>query len=142
MKPTLLIGLDVGTKTIGVARSERGSGHVRPWFTLKREGVARDVEKLSVRLDEGGLIDAIVVGMPYQLDGAEGRTARLARQIGEALAARGRAVHYQDERYSTVEASRRLHERGLDSRGQRAVIDQAAAAVILEDWLRAASRAE
>lgn len=141
MKPTLLIGLDVGTKTIGVARSERGSGHVRPWFTLKREGVARDVEKLSVRLDEGGLIDAIVVGMPYQLDGAEGRTARLARQIGEALAARGRAVHYQDERYSTVEASRRLHERGLDSRGQRAVIDQAAAAVILEDWLRAASRA-
>lgn len=141
MKAPLIVGLDVGTKTIGVAVSERGSGHVRPWFTLQRAGVARDVEKLCLRIAEGGVIDAFVVGLPYQLDGGEGRTARLARQIGEALSARGHAVHYQDERYSTLEASRRLHERGLDSRGQRAVIDQAAAAVILEDWLRTAPEA-
>jgi putative Holliday junction resolvase len=139
VKPALWIGLDVGTKTIGVARSERGSGHVRPWFTLKRTGVAKDVEKLQQRITEEGVIEAIVVGLPLQLDGEEGRTARLARQIGDAFAALGPTVHYQDERYSTVEASRRLHERGLDSRGQRAVIDQAAAAVILEDWLRASA---
>ncbi len=76
--------------------------------------------------------------LPYELDGAEGRSARLARQIGVALGARtGLPIHYQDERYSTVEASRKLTEQGLNSRQQRSVIDQAAAAVILQDWLDA-----
>jgi putative Holliday junction resolvase len=81
-------------------------------------------------------VRAVVVGLPYELDGAEGRSARLARQVGEALgSASGLQIHYQDERYSTVEASRRLREAGHSAKAQRKIIDQAAAAVILEDWL-------
>ena len=77
------------------------------------------------------------------LEGNEGRSARLARQVGEALGARtGLPIHYQDERYSTVEASRRLSEQCLSARDQRAVIDQAAAAVILQDWLDAAAKTD
>ena len=129
------IGLDVGTKTIGLARARQGLPHVQPWSTLRREGVRTDVARLVAQLRPLGPIAAIIVGLPFDLDGNEGRSARLARQIAEALQQQGFTVHLQDERYTTVEASRRLHERGLDSRAQRGVIDQAAAAVILEDWM-------
>jgi putative Holliday junction resolvase len=82
-------------------------------------------------------VEAIVVGLPYKLDDTEGRSARLARQIGEAIKeATGLTVHYQDERYSTVVAEEKLIASGYDGRQRKAIIDQAAAAVILDDWLK------
>jgi len=78
----------------------------------------------------------VVVGLPYELDGTEGRSARLARQIGEALGeASGVPIHYQDERYSTVVAEERLRMAGRNARRRKETIDQAAAAVILGDYL-------
>ena len=128
-----ILGLDVGTKTIGVARARGRMAF--PVTTLRRKSVRHDTEQLYQICRKNG-VTAVVVGLPLELDGGEGRSARLARQIGEALAARtGLPVHYQDERYSTVEASRRLTEQGLSARQQRSVIDQAAAAVILQDWI-------
>lgn len=131
-----ILALDVGTKTIGIARASLGTSLASPHSTLSRQGVNKDVARL-VSLCAAEQAGAVVVGLPYELDGTEGRSARLARQVGEALAAAsGLPVHYQDERYSTVEASRRLHEAGHSARDQRSIIDQAAAAVILEDWLK------
>ena len=130
------ISLDVGTKTIGVARAPgRGPAIASPQFTLRREGLKRDVPRLVATVEQWGTVRTWVVGLPLELDGAEGRSARLARQVGDAIAQRGGQVEYQDERFSTVEASRRLHERGMDARRQKQFIDSAAAAVILEDWL-------
>ena len=78
----------------------------------------------------------VVVGLPYELDGAEGRSARLARQVGEALGdASGVPIHYQDERYSTVVAEERLRMAGHNAQRRKETIDQAAAAVILGDYL-------
>ena len=131
-----ILALDVGTKTIGIARVQAGARLVSPHSTLSRKGVRKDVARLLTICTEQSATE-VVVGLPYELDGTEGRSARLARQIGDALAeATGLPVHYQDERYSTVEASRRLQEAGHSARDQRSIIDQAAAAVILEDWLR------
>lgn len=131
-----ILALDVGTKTIGIARVGSGSDLAVPHSTLRRQGVRKDVVRLAALCTELGAT-AVVVGLPYELDGAEGRSARLARQVGDALgSASGLQIHYQDERYSTVEASRRLREAGHSARAQRGIIDQAAAAVILEDWLR------
>ncbi len=136
MNPEWYVSLDVGTKTIGVARaSARGPAIATPQFTLRREGLKRDVPRLVATVEAWGRIRTWVVGLPLELDGAEGRSARLARQVGDALAQRGAKVDYQDERFSTVEASRRLHAQGLDSRKQKQRIYSAAAAVILEDWL-------
>lgn len=130
------VALDVGTKTVGVARSPvRGPSIASPQFTLRREGLKRDVPRLWATVQQWGRVETWVVGLPLELDGTEGRSARLARQVGDAIAELGGRVDYQDERFSTVEATRRLHARGMDSRAQRSVIDQAAAAVILEDWL-------
>ena len=85
-------------------------------------------------------IDHVVVGLPLQLDGTEGRSAKLARQIGSAIATDiSYEVSYCDERFSTVEASRRLRESGKSSRDQKSIIDQAAAMVIVEDWIRSQS---
>jgi len=130
------LSLDVGTKTIGVARAPaRGPTIASPQFTLRREGLKRDVPRLWATVQQWGAVDTWVVGLPLELDGAEGRSARLARQVGDAIAKLGGTVEYQDERFSTVEATRRLTAQGMDSRKQREVIDSAAAAVILEDWL-------
>jgi putative Holliday junction resolvase len=131
-------GLDVGTRTLGLARAQKGASQARPLTVLPREGVARDVARLH-RLFDGWdqHVEAVVVGLAVQLDGQEGRSAKLGRQVAEALEARGYTVHLQDERFSTVEASRRLAARGLDVRQQKELIDAAAAAVILEDWLAA-----
>lgn len=130
------ISLDVGTKTIGVARAAvRGPAIASPQFTLRREGLKRDIPRLWATVEQWGTVDTWVVGLPLELDGTEGRSARLARQVGDAVARLGGTVDYQDERFSTVEATRRLRAGGMDSRKQRQVIDSAAAAVILEDWL-------
>lgn len=132
-----ILALDVGTRRIGVARADLRARLARPLSTVERQGVAKDVAKLAALCRAEGA-EAVVVGMPYDLEGNEGRSARLARQVGDALgAATGLPIHWQDERFTTVEAAERLHAAGLDARRQRGVIDQAAAAVILQDWLDA-----
>ncbi len=130
----ILVSLDVGTRTIGVATAQQSVRFVTPQFTLSRSGVKRDVAALRERIITPDVV-AIVVGLPVEDDGAEGRSARLARQVGDALgAATGLPVHYQDESFSTVEAETRLREAGHDARRIKQLVDQVAAAVILEDW--------
>ena len=130
-----IIALDVGTKTIGVAKVTLPGGLPTPHSTLSRKGVKTDVQRLTHLIRELK-VHQLVVGLPYELDGTEGRSARLARQVGDALAeATGLVAHYQDERYSTVVAEERLRAAGYNSVTQKAKIDQAAAAVILGDFL-------
>jgi putative Holliday junction resolvase len=132
-----VISLDVGTRTIGIALTDPARGFVFPHGTLARKGVRQDVEALA-RLCTEKRATEVVVGVPLGLEGEETRSTRLARQVAEALAARtGLPVHGQDERYSTLEAEDRLRNAGASAAARRAGIDAHAAAVILEDWLRA-----
>jgi len=131
-----VLGLDVGTKTIGVAIGYMSTGLSDPIVTIRRQSVRKDTEKI-VQLCRKQAVDHVVVGLPLQLDGTEGRSVKLARQIGNAVEASGSyQVSFYDERFSTVEASRRLRENGKSSRDQKTIIDQAAAMVIVEDWIR------
>ena len=78
----------------------------------------------------------MVVGLPLELDDSEKRSARLARQVGEALGeALGIPPTYVDERYSSVDAERSLIESDLSRKRRKQVIDQAAAVLILQSWL-------
>jgi putative Holliday junction resolvase len=129
-----VMALDVGTKTIGIAISDPLRIAAHPDRTLKREGVARDVDRIAKIAAERS-VDHVVVGLPYELDGTEGRSARLARQIGDAVAAGGLPVTYIDERFTSVEANRQLIEADLSRERRKAVIDQAAAALILQSFL-------
>jgi putative Holliday junction resolvase len=129
------LGLDVGTKTIGVAVSDPLGISVRPVCTLRRKGVRQDVERLAPIAREQE-VETLVVGLPLELDGEEGRSARLARQVGDALGeALDLAPVYVDERYSSVDAERVLVEADFSRKKRKKVIDQAAAILILQSWL-------
>lgn len=139
MKVNRVLGLDVGTKTIGIAIGHMRTQLSEPLFTLRRQSVKKDSARIIQECRKQA-IDHVVVGLPLQPDGTEGRSARLARQIGDAIVATSLyQVSYYDESFSTVEASKRLYESGKSSRDQKSIIDQAAAMVIVEDWIRAQS---
>ena len=130
-----IMALDVGTKTIGVALSDPLGHFAQPLETLSRKGVRKDVDRLMVWMEQHQ-VRAVVVGLPYELDGSEARSARLARQIGdETSSRRGEPVHFVDERFSSVEAERRLLEMDVSRARRKTVIDQVAAMIILERYL-------
>ena len=130
------MALDVGTKTIGIAVTDPLRMFGQPVVTLARRGVKKDVAALERYVDEYDP-DVIVVGLPLELDGSEERSARLARQVGDAVAdATSRPVAYHDERFSSVEAERILLAHDYSRQRRKQVIDQAAAVVILESWMR------
>ncbi len=132
-----ILGLDLGSRTIGVAALDRETGLAVPRFVLARRGTARDLDELRARAP-GEDVEAVVVGLPLRTDGAEGPEAKAARRFADAVReAWGLPVHLQDESFSTAEAEARLREAGLDSRAIRTRVDAVAAAVILEDWLAA-----
>jgi len=133
--PGPLISLDVGTKTIGVAVCDPLRILARPVTTVARKGVRKDVAKL-VPIAEQHAAVGVVVGLPLELDGSETRSCRLARQVGDALGeATGLPVAYHDERFSSVEAERRLLANDHSRKRRKQTIDQAAAAVILQDFI-------
>ena len=102
----------------------RGSRSARCWLGTASFNITRQ----SVRKDSGGCISSaksnqtriVIVGLPMMLDGTEGRSARLARQIGTALEDLGSyEIHYQDERFSTVEAEKRLIASGKSAKKKK-----------------------
>lgn len=136
-----VLGLDVGSKTIGVAVSDELGVCAHALRTLARKGTRSDVE--TVRgLCRGYSTDRVVVGLPYDCEGNEGKRAARVRVLGDALAAAGLRIDYQDESYSTVEAESVLLEADLGRARRKQVIDRLAAAVILQAWLDAQREAQ
>lgn len=133
--PTMrVLGIDPGEVRIGVAVSDETRAIAFPVCTLERK--KRDVvSDLTLAIAEYE-IDQLVVGLPLRLDGTEGEAARRARVLGEELAAGlGLGVVYWDERLTTAAAERGLRELGLDGRVRRDVVDQSAAALLLQSYL-------
>jgi len=130
-------GLDVGTKTIGVAVSDGLGVTAQPVTTVRRTNLRADLTELR-RLAEHHGVEHAIVGLPLNMDGTEGPSAAEARRIGEAMArALGIPVEYWDERLTTVAANRALIEANVSRARRRAVVDQVAAALILQGWLDA-----
>ena len=130
-------GLDVGTRTVGVALSDPLGITAQTLTTLRRTGLRSDLAALR-RLAEAHEVTRAVVGLPLNMDGTEGASAARSRSFGEALAkALDVPVEYWDERLSTVAANRALSESDLSPERRKAVVDQVAAALILQGWLDA-----
>jgi putative Holliday junction resolvase len=136
------LGVDVGTVRVGVAVSDPDGILATPLMTLPRGGpvpapqVPSDLDRIAALVGEHSIVE-VVVGLPVNLAGRDGPAAEAVRRYAEALATRIYPVPVQlaDERMSTVVATRRLAERGVRGRRQRAVVDQAAAVEILQSWL-------
>ena len=134
--PGRVLGVDVGTVRVGVALSDPTGIIASPLETLRRAKDGADLDRLAALVVEHEVAE-VVVGEPRHLSGASGASAQDARAYSDALAERiaDVPVYLIDERLSTVTAASHLREGGIDSRKQRPVIDQAAAVVILQQYL-------
>jgi len=131
-----LLALDIGTKRIGVAVSDRLGISARGITCLHRrdQGWPAQLQKI---IDEYG-IRAIVAGLPKNMDGSEGVQAEDAREAVAELQQRvALPVVFQDERLTTWTAKERLYAQGLSQKKVHERLDQTAAAIILEDFLHA-----
>jgi putative Holliday junction resolvase len=133
------LGLDVGSKTIGVALTDEARIAAHPLTVLSRVGHSGDARAVAAVVAKHGVGD-VVVGMPFELSGKRGHRARLVLAFVDALRAvlpAGVRLHEQDERFTTAEAERMLIAADLPRARRRGVIDQHAAALILQAWLDA-----
>ena len=130
-----LAGLDLGTKTIGVAVSDGMRGVASPITTIRRTKFTQDAQALLTLIADRGLA-GLVLGLPRNMDGSEGPRAQSTRAFARNLSRlTDLPIAYWDERLSTVAAERALLE-GDTSRKRRAeVIDQVAAGYILQGAL-------
>lgn len=133
------LGLDYGSKTVGVAITDITGSVVREVEIIRRQK-ENALRRTCARIEEiisSENVGVIVLGLPLNMDGTEGERAEKARLFGDMIARRtGLPVRFQDERLSTVEAYKIMDDenvRGLKDRKAR--VDSAAAAVILGDFL-------
>ena len=136
-----LMGLDLGSKTIGLALSDVTLMIASPFQLIKRSKFTADAQKLESLIDDydvGGLI----LGLPFNMDGSEGPRCQSTRQFASnLLARRDIALSFWDERLSTVAVQRVLIEQADMNRKRRAeVVDKAAASYILQGALDAMAR--
>lgn len=141
-----MLGVDAGLRRIGLAVSDASATLARPWRTIDagptpvasadRIALAVDREQRETLGDFA--VGGIVVGWPRRLDGSETHATKEAVALADALAARLRVpVHLQDERLTSHEAEALLAAREPDWRVRKQLVDAAAAALLLQDYLDA-----
>lgn len=133
-----IIGLDFGSKTVGVAVSDplgitaQGVEIVRRERSNKLRRTYARIEELIAQYEVG----LIVVGLPMGLASQEGERCRLTREFGDALSRRtGLTVEYFDERLTTVSADRAMDEMGIADSDKKNYVDEIAAMLILQGYL-------
>ena len=130
-----LLGLDVGTKTIGMALSDVTRSVATPYHTVRRTKFTEDAKAIEAAIEEHE-IGAVVIGLPLNLDGSEGPRAQSTRAFARNLAARiAVPILFWDERLSTAAVERHLIEADASRKRRAEVIDRMAAAYILQGAL-------
>jgi putative Holliday junction resolvase len=130
-----LLGLDVGTKTVGLALSDVTRTIATPYETLRRAKFTADAKIIAAIVEKEG-VGGLVIGMPFNLDGSEGPRAQSTRAF-----ARNLAVHvavpmgFWDERLSTAAVQRHLIDADASRKRRAEVVDRMAAAYILQGAL-------
>ena len=133
-----LLGLDVGTKTIGLARSDTTLTVASPMKTIGRGKFTKDVERIRQIVIEQG-VGGFVVGLPINMDGSEGPRCQSVRQFSANLLEKiGLPLVFWDERLSTAAVTRTLLEADMSRKRRGETVDKLAAAYILQGALEAA----
>ena len=124
-----VIGLDYGSKTVGVALSDELMLTAQPLTTIHRD---RPIEQIIEQYD----VDRIVVGWPKKLDNEEGERCEKTKEFGDMLENRtGLEIIYQDERLTTAQADGVLEQGGIRKDKRKQYIDKMAASLILQNYL-------
>ncbi len=130
------LGIDLGSKRIGIAVSDRSGTIASPLLVLQRAGRPADDHRRIAALVTEEEAERVVVGLPLSLSGEIGPAAKGAIAEAEELATVvGVPVETYDERLTTVTADRALMEFKMRAQARRRVVDKVAAAVMLQSWL-------
>jgi putative holliday junction resolvase len=136
-----LLGLDVGSKTIGLALSDSRRVIATPLETIRRHNFRADASRLIAMIDARA-VGGLVVGLPLTLAGGDGPRTRSVRQFARnLLALRDLPVAFWDERLSTVAVTREMIAHDMTRRRRAEIVDRVAAAYILQGCLDYLGRA-
>lgn len=134
-----LLGLDYGQKRVGVALSDPGRRIASPHSVLAHGGWGPTARAVQALMEETGA-EYVVLGLPYDMDDSLGGQAREVQGFAEALRKRGLKVAFQDERLTSFQAEDSLKAAGKTARQAKGLVDQVAAALILQAYLDAHSQ--
>lgn len=135
-----ILGLDVGSKTIGVAISDELGLTAQGITTLKRKAMHQDISQL-LKVIKGNKAEKIIVGLPKNMNGSLGPSAKMALSLVDELKKFiDLPVITWDERLSTVAAQRTLLEADISRKKQKRVVDKVAALLILQGYLDSQTR--
>lgn len=131
------LGVDLGTKRIGLAVGESGGGVVSPLKIIEAHPQSDRNAGAILRAADAYGAEAVVIGLPLNMDGTEGPQAKLSRRLAEAIARISPlVVHLHDERLTSHAADHKLLERDLTRKQKKARQDAVAAAILLESFLQ------
>lgn len=129
------MALDFGDVRIGIAFSDPLKTISFPYQTYKRVQERKDIIYLS-NLAREKSVEKIIVGLPLNMDGTEGNRSNITRSFGDKLEKiSGLSIEYVDERLTSIEAEELLINSGVRREKRKAIVDQLAAALILESYL-------
>ncbi|MFM7649895.1 MAG: Holliday junction resolvase RuvX [Acidimicrobiaceae bacterium] len=130
------LGLDLGTRRIGVAMSDSSGVIASPLTVLTRSSThAQDHKKIQELIDEYE-VDCVVVGMPLSMSGKVGPAAKSAQdEINEMESALSVPVYSYDERLTSKTANESMMQANMKAQARRRIVDKIAAAVMLQGWL-------
>ena len=132
------IGVDLGSKRVGVASSDATRTLASPVTVLERRGNRAADHKALAAIIEEYEADVVVVGLPLSLNGGESHAAKLVRdEVEQMTAALNVPIVLHDERFTTATAHASMMERKMKADARRRVVDKVAAAVMLQGWLDA-----
>ncbi len=138
-RPPRILGLDVGSKRIGLALSDPLGITAQGLETLHRQNKRFDFAQLEQVIREHRVAE-IVVGLPLRMTGGEGIQAEKMQAFAEEIRRRFRLpVHLWDERLTSAQANRLLRETDMSIKRRGEVVDQMAAMLILQSWMDARS---
>ncbi len=130
------LGVDLGSKRIGLATSDRSGTIATPLVVLQRSGSRATDHQAIARIVEEYEIECVVVGLPLNMNGSMGEAAKSALiEVDQLTSVLSVPVLTFDERRTTVTADHVLMQQNLNAQERRKVIDKVAAAVLLQSWL-------
>ena len=130
-----LAGLDVGSRTVGLAVCDAALTFAGPSETIRRTKFTQDLEQLRTFIERERVV-GLIIGLPLNMDGSHGASAKAAIADARRLATVvGVPIELHDERRTTVTAEQSMREAGLDGVERRQRVDKVAAAIMLQSWL-------
>ena len=130
-----IIGFDFGQKRIGVAIGNNISKSAQALITIESTSSNQKFEVIQKIMDEWQPV-SIVVGVPFNVDGSEHKVTNLCKKFAKQLEQKyALPIHLIDERYTSIEASYEIHDKKIDLKKKKLLIDQIAAKIILQSYL-------